>query len=483
MSISLAPHMITIMWVMNVAGVLTVYHLERDRARSALMWAVITVLVPYVGVAVYLLYGHAMQRARPSMRRKEDADLLRMEAISRDREPADANAVLPCIGIAEYRGLAEMLNRNGSWLSEGNSAELFNWGEDKFDSLFRDVGAARDHVHMEYYIIRDDRLGNDLLDLLSSKAKEGVEVRLLVDALGTRLPPKTFKALERSGVEVATYFPAPYRHLPFLNFRINHRNHRKIMVADGRVGYVGGYNVGDEYLGKGKLGAWRDSHIRLEGPAVLDLQARFFLDWDFASDYRLNVSPRYFPDVSATGGSPVQIISDGPDKARDVMQEAYLKMVCSAQSRIYIQSPYFIPDQSVMDALKVAASSGMDVRVMIPVKPDHPFVHWANLSYLGELLEFGARGFLYEDGFLHAKTIVVDGLVTSIGSANWDIRSLELNFETNALLYSPRMARKQEEAFLSDMERCREWTLDDLKGMSAADRLRCGVSGIFAPLL
>ncbi|WP_019178186.1 cardiolipin synthase [Methanomassiliicoccus luminyensis] len=472
-----------ILWGINAIGAVAIIHFERGRPRSAILWLLLMLLIPFFGILVYIFFGHSIHWVRPSLKRKEEGDMLRMDPISRGRKIADPQAVLPCLGISEYRGLAEMIQSTGSNLTEGNNITQFNWGKEKFDSLFKDIQEAKDHVHVQYYIIRNDKLAGRFVDLLISKAREGVKVRFLIDDLGNKLPAKTVKRMRDAGVEVDTFFPSLLKHIPFLNLHVNHRNHRKIVIIDGRIGYVGGYNIGDEYLGEGKLGQWRDTHLRVEGQAVLDLQSRFLLDWDFASPRKLDVLPRYFPDLPAMGEVPLQIISDGPDKRLDLIQEAYLKMIGTAQSKIYLQTPYFIPDQSILDALKVAALSGVDVRVMIPMKPDHPLVHWANLSFLSELLKCGVKGYLFEQGFLHAKTIVVDGSVASIGSANWDIRSLELNFETNAMIYCPRAAQKQEDAFLEDIGRSQEWSYEASLLMPLGQKLKCGFSRVFSPLL
>jgi cardiolipin synthase len=221
----------------------------------------------------------------------------------------------------------------------------------------------------------------------------------------------------------------------------------------------------------------------VEGRAVLDLQARFLLDWSFATTEGLDISSRYFPPIGRAGTGAMQIVSGGPDKREDLVRESYLKMISSARRSVYLQTPYFIPDESVLGALRVAALSGVDVKIMVPRIRDHPLVHWANLAYLGELVESGVKGYLYQGGFLHAKTIVVDGAIASVGSANWDIRSFELNFETNAMIYCRRVGREQEEAFLDDLRYCEQWTLADHLSRSTWVKVKCSFSRVFSPLL
>jgi cardiolipin synthase A/B len=245
------------------------------------------------------------------------------------------------------------------------------------------------------------------------------------------------------------------------------------VVIDGKTSYVGGFNVGDEYLGRDPgLGHWRDTHLRIEGPASLALQFRFVLDWNFTSRVRVEPSPRYFPPIGGGEGATVQIVSSGPLQRQDEIKEVYLKMIASAKRSILIQTPYFVPDQSVMDLLRIAALSGVEVKIMVPRRRDQLLVHWASASYLGKLLEAGIRVFYYEGGFIHAKTITIDGLIVSIGSANWDIRGFELNFETNAIVYGKEFGERHGRAFDADLQSCTELTREayDRRGVAPGSR-------------
>jgi cardiolipin synthase len=478
--IDLVGNLSWIMGAINGAGALIILHFERRNPRAAVLWLLFLFLIPAFGLILYFLFGRAMHRTRRRYRTKEAADRRGLENLTR-MAAADHPAMEE--GMSSYLSLVQMLDVNLSRLTGGNQVTLINTGEDKFRLLFEDLERAKDHIHAEYYIVRDDDLGNRFLDMLVEKAGEGVSVRLLVDGVGTQLPLKKVEELRTKGVDVLLFFPPVIRSFPAFNLRLNHRNHRKIVVVDGAVGYLGGYNVGDEYLGKQRMGRWRDTHLRVLGPAVLDLQARFLLDWDFSTSRSLEITPRFFPALPSPGTGAVQIVSSGPDKRDDLVKEVYLKMIASAQRSVHIQTPYFVPDGSVMDALRVASLSGVDVRIMVPRLRDHPLVHWANLAYLGELIESGVRAYLFEDGFLHSKTIVVDGAIASIGSANWDIRSFELNFETNAVVYCHKVAAAQDQAFFEDLKSCREWTLADHLSRSSSVKLRCSLARVFTPLL
>ena len=324
-----------------------------------------------------------------------------------------------------------------------NEIEIYTDGKEKFAALCEEIRKAEKFIHIQYYIIRNDELWQPIEKLLAEKVKEGVEVRLLYDSMGCRgMKKKDWKRIRREGIQVGEFFPA---FLGRLQLRMNYRNHRKIVVIDGKTAFVGGFNIGREYIGLDpKFGYWRDTHLRIRGSAVLSLNIRFILDWNYTTKENLFMSDLYFPqpEKKKPGEEAVQIISSGPDSKWQNIRNVYLKMISKARKSIYIQTPYFIPDESVMDAICIAAMSGVDVRVMIPCKPDHPFVYWATYSYIGDLLEAGAKCYTYDNGFLHAKGMVVDGLVSCYGTANMDIRSFKLNFEVNAVIYSSRVANR-----------------------------------------
>lgn len=257
--------------------------------------------------------------------------------------------------------------------------------------------------------------------------------------------------LKSAGIQTAEFFPAVFGKL---QLRVNYRNHRKIVVIDGRLGFIGGFNVGREYLGRDeKFGYWRDTHICIEGSAVTSLAVRFVLDWNYAAGENLFLNDRLFqmPDYKRNGSELVQIVSSGPDSGSPLIRDNYLRMIHMARKNIYIQTPYFIPDDDIRDALLIAAKSGIDVQIMIPCKPDHPFVYWATYSYIGELVEAGARCYTYGNGFLHSKYVCVDDLVSCVGTANMDIRSFSLNFEVNAVIYSAAATKKLVHAFEKDI--------------------------------
>ena len=370
----------------------------------------------------------------------------------------------------------------GSFYTQNNSVSILTGGKHKFRSLMRDIKNAKSSINIMYFIIKNDAVGRRFLQALTQKAREGVEVRLLLDAMGSRqINDRVLGDFIRAGGKRAYFFPPK---LKFINVRFNYRNHRKLAVIDGSIGYIGGFNIAREYLGmKKKFGFWRDTHLRVTGNCVHDINARFLLDWRFASKEKLVLSQAFYSDVIDGGKSGVQIVSSGPDSQRVAVKRAYMKMITSARKNVYLQTPYFVPDESILESLKMAAQSGVDVRIMIPCMPDHIFVYWATYSYVGELIQSGGRAYIYDNGFLHAKTLMVDGEVASVGSANFDRRSFVLNFEANAIIYDAREARKLEAIFEKDMESCHELTRELYAERSLWIRCKEGVARLLSDIL
>lgn len=367
---------------------------------------------------------------------------------------------------------------SGNWLTSNNTIERFIDGKSKFRSLIKDIKQAKCYIHMEYYIIRDDSLGKVIVEELTKKAKEGLEVKLLFDGMGCHsLSKGFFNELILSGGRVEAF-------LPPLFARINYRNHRKICIVDGEVGYIGGFNIGDEYLGVvERYGPWRDTHLKIKGNAIDQLQVRFINDWNFTAKDRVSFDCVHFPKRKDKNGIKMQIVSSGPDTDRRNIRDGYFKMMNEAQKNIYIETPYFVPDDSIFEALKVAARSGIDVRIVIPAHPDHYFVYWASMSYLGELLESGIRCYQYEKGFIHSKALFVDGIGASVGTANMDIRSFDLNFEVNAFIYDSKFVSYLEADFLNDLQDCTEITVQWYELRSAWFKTKESVARLISPML
>lgn len=483
-STTIAMRILEIIFVLNVVFAFLVVFFERRSPSATLTWLMVLFFIPLLGFILYIFLGQDLRKKKMFFLKKEEEYKILPLLQQQDEQIHNHQLVLNNPQMAQYCDLIHLhLNSNQAFLSQDNKLEIFVDGSLHFDDLISQLRNAKEYIHLQYYIIRNDALGRQVLDLLVEKARAGLEVKMLYDGMGCiRLPRHFFRPLLEAGGQVACFFP-PF--FPFINLRINYRNHRKICVIDGRVAYVGGFNIGDEYLGLSKLGYWRDTHIKIEGSAVVGLDFRFLLDWRFAAKDYAPVEDKYFRDYMAGGDTAVQIVSSGPDSHWAAIKDGYLKMINSARQRIYMQTPYFIPDGSILEALKVAALSGVDVRLVIPEKEDHLFVHWASLSYVGELLEAGVKCYTYkkERGFIHSKMIVMDGAVSTVGTANLDIRSFHLNFEVNAFIYDEAVSGQMEEIFLNDLDDCDELTLDIYLQRSIYVKIKEAFSRLLSPLL
>jgi cardiolipin synthase len=463
---------VQIFYLIQIFLVLALVFDQRRSPNSTIVWILALLFLPGIGLILYLFFGQDWTKRRIFSLKAED-DLRLQEQLTSQRKELERLGR----GTEHERFLSiirMLFESNQALASDDNRLTLFTDGTVKFASLFDAIRGARHHIHLEYYIIRDDPLARELIQLLTEKAREGVEVRLLADSLGMKVKKKGLRDFEQAGAKHAVFFPRIWT--------MNYRDHRKIAVIDGTTGFIGGYNIGEEYLGKGPLGYWRDAAIKIEGTGVHGLQLRFFMDWNYASGENLSYSPVYFPETKGPGSCVLQTVSSGPDARWSQIKEGYIKLILTAKESVYIQTPYFIPDDSLSDALRIAALSGVDVRIMIPCKPDHPFVHWASLSFIGELLDAGIRGYTYDNGFIHAKTIAVDGVAGSVGSANFDTRSFRLNFESNAFFYDTEYGGQLNQAFQDDLQKCTEITLKKYEKRSRGVRAKESVSRLFSPL-
>lgn len=475
-----------LLYINLILSVVIVFFQRRD-PKAVWTWLLILYFVPVFGFFFYLIFAQDYRKSK-MFRIKEVEDRLRFSLKSQEDLLRNESRYLDDPLAADYADLVYYnLEQAGAVLTLNNSLEIFTDGQKKFEDLRNELRRAQRFIHIQYYIIKNDELFDSIVPILKERVRAGVEVRILYDGMGGRfMPRKRWEELKQAGIRVACFFPPI---LGRLNLRVNYRNHRKIVVIDGNVGYVGGFNIGREYLGRDpKFGYWRDTHLKIRGDAVISLQICFALDWNYAAKENLFKDGRYFvdghaPELRADQPLGIQIITSGPDSPQRQIRDNYLKLIHRARHHIYIQTPYFVPDDAILSALKIAASSGVDVRLMIPCKPDHPFVYWATYSYVGEMVAAGARCYTYENGFLHAKGVMVDSRVSCYGTANMDIRSFELNFEVNATIYDEDSTEMLEEIFLEDLTRCREVTKEVYEARSLWVRIREQGSRLLSPLL
>lgn len=467
----------------NMLLAIVIIFFERREPSTVWAWLLVLYFIPVVGFIIYLVLGQNMHKNR-MFRIKEIEDELNSQI---KNQSAELKYDIELSENDADKGYKELIYYNletsGVVYTEDNDVTIYTDGHEKFDALIQEMENAKKYIHMQYYIIRDDELFDRIKEVLIRKAAQGVEVRILYDGMGClEIRKNQWKMLRSKGIETAEFFPPT---LKKAHLRINYRNHRKIVVIDGEVGFVGGFNVGREYLGLAKkFGYWRDTHTRITGSAVMGLQIRFLLDWNFAAGKNLFLEEKYFTQQQKkTGDTGIQIISSGPDSKWQSIRDNYVYLISHATDHIYIQTPYFIPDETMLATLKMAAASGVDVRIMIPCKPDHPFVYWATYSYIGDMLRAGATCYTYDNGFLHTKGMCVDGKVCSYGTANFDIRSFKLNFEVNAVIYNKKVTRQFEEIFLKDIEKSTKITPHKYANRSLVIRVKEQFSRLLSPIL
>ncbi|MCL7971422.1 MAG: cardiolipin synthase [marine benthic group bacterium] len=424
-------------------------------AQGAIGWAVSLVSFPYVAVPAYLVLGRSKFNGYVTARQQDEVEVLD-EAFREKRD-----GILPFVADlgSEYPGV-----RAGEKLAEipvlmGNDAELLIDGAATFSSIFEGIARARDYVLVQFFIVKDDELGRDLQAALIAAANRGVRVLFLYDEVGSNKLPRRYKdELRAAGVQVFNFHT---QQGPSNRFQINFRNHRKIVVVDGIEGWVGGHNVGDEYMGRSeKFGRWRDTHVRIEGPAVLALQLSFVEDWHWATGDTPEVS--WTPRASETGDIPVLVVPTGPADRWETATLMFTHVINSARRRVWIASPYFVPDQGVMNALRLAALRGVDVRILIPEEPDHLLVYLTAFHFYEEMKDSGITFYRYTDGFMHGKSILVDD-AGAVGTANFDNRSFRLNFEITAFFLDPEFTKEVEAMFEEDFRNSRLMTPADVE--------------------
>ena len=464
---------LNILYALTILGIIAVVVSENRNPVKSLAWVTVLLVVPVVGLVLYIVFGRNIQNKRIISRRNRRK--LRRLGAGGGTDPAkieDAGAVMPQINLAYALC--------GSHYYEGNDVGIFDNGQEKFDALLADIAAARSYINMQYYIIVNDNIGIRVMEALMERARAGVKVRLIYDHVGSfKLSNRYLRRLKEAGGEAYPFFKVVF---PPFGTRINWRNHRKIVVIDGKVGYIGGMNVADRYVDGGKLfDVWRDLHLRVEGPAVFALQQSFAVDWNFMGQPLLEEGPL----ATAVKGHSVgmQLVTGGPTTQWLNMTLVFQQAIARARKCIYIQTPYFIPSEGLVHALQVAALSKVDVRLMIPRRSDSDMLRWASFSYVQECLRAGIKVYLYEKGMLHSKAIIIDDDFCTVGSTNFDFRSFEHNFEANMLIYSTDFNARMKALFVRDMRDSRRVTSSAWRHRPWREKALESVMRLFSPIL
>lgn len=487
---SMIGYILLALLVINTGGAVVTVFWEKKDIAVIWAWLLVLILLPGVGFILYLLVGKGINSSK-IFDLKEQERLGINQLAELQKEQWEKNRLI-FAGEKISAGNMELprlfLDIDQAILTEHNYVEILTDGTEKFKVLLDDIRHAQNHVHIEYYTFYNDQIGNQVRAALEEVARRGVEVRVIYDSFGSRgTTHQFFKRLEALGGRAEPFFGT--KKAPIHSPRLNYRDHRKIVVIDGRIGYIGGFNIGDQYLGrKPKFGYWRDTHLRVQGNAVIALQSRFLMDWNATvkntrHNQQVSYQDQYFPLISNVGHTSMQIVSSGPDSEKEAIKLGYFKMINNARKYIYIQTPYLIPDDAIIEALMVAQMSGVEVRIMIPAFPDHPFVYRATEYYAKHLTDLGIKVYKYHHGFLHAKTVVVDDQVASVGSANLDFRSFKLNFEANAFLYGEQFAHQLKTIFEKDQEQAVLLTPEYFAKQSRWRKFKQEFSRLLSPIL
>ena len=481
MTESLVTNLIITVYYIAIGLLILSILLDNRNPSKTAGYILILVFLPILGLIIYLYFGQDY-RKRKMFNRKSYADSIVIEdwgnEYQRQFEENMALAENHDKGIFQ---VAKMLQKNYTALSQNNSIKILKNGEEKFADLFKALKNASHHIHIEYYIIEDDPLVADLLKILKEKAKLGVEVRMIYDDVGSSdLSRKFIKDIIKSGIEIHPFMQVRF---PYFTSTANYRDHRKIIVIDGITGYVGGINLSARYLNNGTVSKWRDTHLRIDGDSVRQLQIQFMLMWKFVAKKKLPITISYYPEVPTYRNISLQIAVSGPDSDWASIMLAFFKAISVARNYIYITTPYFIPNDQILTAIQSAALSGVEVKLLIPKKSDSVIVQAAMMSYVKELLLAGARVFLYNSGFIHAKTIVMDDSLSTVGTANMDYRSFNINFEVNAFIYDREIACELKQQFNDDLTHADELFLSRWEKRPLTKRLLESSARLLAPIL
>ncbi|MCU0379309.1 MAG: cardiolipin synthase [Bacteroidales bacterium] len=470
------------LYVITILSICLMIVFENRNPVKTLSWLLVIIFVPVAGVILYVVFGRSYRKQK-IYSRKSLADSGRLaEQVTRQM------VSLPAVLAGESEGVRSkahlimlMLKNNRSLLTLDNRVRLLDSGSETFPAMREAISSARDYIHLEFYRIEPDMLGTEFKEMLIGKAAQGVKVRVIYDDVGSWNIGKSYlREMRSAGVQIYPFMPVRF---PSFASKINYRNHRKILVVDGMTGFVGGLNLADKYLhGLPDLGPWKDTHLKLEGEAVAALDSVFISDWNFVSNESLVPDSSLLSYRKTGNRCLVQVASSGPDTDWATIMQVYFSAIATARSSIYLTSPYFSPDESMLTALKTASLSGVDVRMIFPKYSDSVIATWNTRSYISELLEAGVRIYLYEKGFIHSKYLLVDNIFASVGSPNVDVRSFDLDFEVTALVYDHLFAEELGALFFDDLKDCTEIITEDWERRRKRDRQKESMARIFGPL-
>lgn len=468
---------ISIAWTVLVVIVVVAVVAERREPVNALAWIMVITMFPVGGVVLFLLLGQNHRRLRTFMQKElYDSELINRLCAEQLHNIASADKEQ----MPNRNFVRLMLNNSRSLLTAHNKVRILNNGEHTFPDMFGEMRRAERFIHIEFFAIEGGELFDQMVEILDDRIANGVEVRIIFDSVGSRrLSRKDLRRLRSIGADVRSFMPV---FAAKFTAKVNYRNHRKIVVIDGRVGYTGGVNIADRYIHGVRRGIWRDTHLRIEGEAVAILQTVFVADWNFVTDGDMLDNEIYYRITPVENTLPIQIATSGPDSPYASIMQAYFAAIGKAERYIYISTPYLLPNQAIVTALRVAALSGVDVRILIPVRGDNIFVAWAGYSYVDALMQAGVKVYLYNKGFNHSKFLLIDDEVSCIGSANLDHRSFNDDFEIQALIYDRPTTEQLRQDFFADLEQSTEIVPEEWEHRSRLSKIMEPVARLLAPL-
>lgn len=457
----------------TILGLVLVVIAENRNPLKTIPWVLVLMFAPGIGLIFYFFFGQDNRKQKIISRHTYKRIMKRPH-----EQPLAQDA---CNVPAQYQPLSNLIrNTNQAASLFGSRITIYTNGADKINALLDEIAKAKHHIHLQYYIFCDDETGNRVKSALIDKARKGVQVRVLYDDVGCwNVKNKFFKEMDEAGIEVHPFLRVAF---PVFTSKVNYRNHRKIVVIDGQVGFMGGMNIADRYVKGTGWGVWRDSHFKVEGKGVHGLQSAFLIDW-YVSSKTLLTSKHYYPPTEVYTNSIMQIVTSGPVGPWRTLLQSAIFSIANAKKYIYIQTPYFLPSEGLNTALQTAALGGIDVKLMLPKRSDSKMVNMATHSFIDEMVKAGVKVYFYTPGFLHAKLIVIDDMITSIGSANMDFRSFEHNFEINAFIFDESFARQMNKIFHHDMQNCECLIPSKWMKRPVKQRLSESFMRLFSPLL
>lgn len=477
---SVSPFVLPLYYVVIFFVVIGIL-LENRNPLKTHSYLLLLLLLPLLGIVIYLFFGQNIRKRKIFAKKRLINQAFGDQYFQNRVENSEIDEIIPP-HLTQFERVIRFLKKDLSPLTQNNKVTLLNNGEEKFPELMKAMREARHHIHIEYYIYEEGDIGNQIAEILMERARAGVTVRMIVDGVGSlSLSKGFFKRLKRAGVQVVEFMPVLF---PSFTSKINYRNHRKIVVVDGMIGFTGGINISDRYINNGKFKTyWRDTHVKIEGEAVKTLQFLFILSWQFVTQQEILPEGEFFPEFTQKGTDLVQINASGPDWELASIMDSFFLAINSARKHVRIATPYFIPNESIMDAIITAARSDVKVELIIPRESDSWIVKSASRSFVKQLLEADVKVYFYEKGFLHSKVIIIDDRFASVGSANMDYRSFDLNHEVNAYLYDQDVVQELISHFESDQQDSSLVDFERWKNRKLWPKLKESVCRLLAPLL